>query len=78
LELLTGAAEGSDTEVLAYCLMSNHVHLVVVQGQAPLERFTKSLHTGFASRTHRGRRGAKAQGPVYAGRPRTVLAERES
>jgi REP element-mobilizing transposase RayT len=77
LELLGHAAGTTDVEVLAYCLMSNHVHLVVLQGEAPLERFAKSLHTGFAAWAHQGSRGAKAHGPVYAGRPRAVLVERE-
>jgi putative transposase len=63
--------------VLAYCLMSNHVHLVVVQGEAPLERFTKSVHTGFASWARRSRRRGKALGAVFAGRPRAVLVEED-
>ena len=73
LELLENAAERSDTQVLAYCLMSNHVHLVLVQGEAPLERFMKSVHTGFAMWARADRRGKKALGPVFAGRPRSVL-----
>jgi REP element-mobilizing transposase RayT len=78
VELLGQAARRTDAQVLAYCLMSNHVHLVVVQGEGSLERFTKSLHTGCATWAHQRGRGAKAQGPVYAGRPRTVLVEAES
>jgi REP element-mobilizing transposase RayT len=77
LGLLGAAAEKSDTAVLAYCLMSGHVHLVLVQGQAPLERFTKSVHTGFASWARASWRGRKALGPVFAGRPRMVLVERD-
>lgn len=78
LELLGQAAASTDVQVLGYCLMSNHVHLVVVQGEASLERFTKSLHTGFASWAHQRGRGKKAHGPVFAGRPRSVLVQRES
>jgi REP element-mobilizing transposase RayT len=75
---LVGEAAGvDDAQVLAYCLMSNHVHLVVVQGEAALSRFMKSVHTGFAAWAHRSRRRGKAQGPVFAGRPRMVLVERE-
>ncbi len=77
LELLGKAAEKSDATVLAYCLMSNHVHLVVVQGEPPLGRFSKSLHTGFAKWVNE-RRGRKAQGPVFAGRPRTLLVEEDA
>lgn len=78
LDLLGRASTTTDTQVLAYCLMSNHVHLVLVQGEAPLERFTKSLHTAFATWAHRQRPGAHARGPVYAARPRTLLVERET
>ena len=69
LELLERASRSTDVAVLAYCLMSNHVHLVVVQGQASLERFTKSVHTGFAGWAHRSQSRSKALGPVFAGRP---------
>ena len=78
VELLGSAAERSDTEVLAYCLMSNHVHLVLMQGEAPLERFLKSVHTGFAAWARGSWRGHKALGPVFAGRPRSVLVDREA
>lgn len=75
---LETAALRTDAQVLAYCLMSNHVHLVAVQGQDPLERLTKSVHTGFsgwANRSHRRRK--KASGPVFAGRPRTILLQED-
>jgi len=75
LELIGAAVKGSDTEVLAYGLMSSHVHLVLVQGEAPLERFFKSVHTGFAAWVRAHVRTNKALGPVFAGRPRTVLVE---
>lgn len=77
LELLGKAAGRSDTEVLAYCLMSNHVHLVLVQGEAKLERFMKSVHTGFAAWARASWRGSRALGPVFAGRPRMVLVDRD-
>ncbi len=77
MELVGKAVGRGDTEVLAYCLMSNHVHLVLVQGEAPLEHFTKSVHTGFATWARRSWRGNKALGPVFAGRPRTLLVDRE-
>jgi REP element-mobilizing transposase RayT len=78
LEFLGKASYSTDVAVLAYCLMSNHVHLVVVQGQASLERFTKCLHTGFASWAHRSQSRKKALGPVFAGRPRSLLVEQDS
>ena len=78
LDLLEKASRSTDVAILAYCLMSNHVHLVVVQGQASLERFTKSVHTGFAGWVHRSQSRRKALGPVFAGRPRTLLVEQDS
>lgn len=77
LELLGAAATKSDVTILAYCLMSTHVHLVVVQGRTKLERFTKSVHTGFAQWVN-ARRGTKAQGPVFAGRPRELLVDEDA
>jgi REP element-mobilizing transposase RayT len=71
------AADADDAQVLAYCLMSNHVHLAVVQGTAPLSRFMKSLHTGFAGWANRNRGRGSALGAVFAGRPRMVLVERD-
>lgn len=77
LDAVGSAVERSDAEVLAYCLMSNHVHLVVVQGERSLERFTKSVHVTF-SHWVRGQRGrSKAQGAVFAERPRMLLVDRE-
>lgn len=77
LRLLARATETTDTEALAYCLMSTHVHLVVRQGDSPLERFTKSVHTGFASWVRRSAGAQRAQGPVFAGRPYGVVVEEE-
>ena len=77
LEYLAAAAETSGVKVLAYCLMSNHVHVVVQQGDRSLERFTKSLHTGFAAWSA-DRAVSKAKGPIFAQRPRMVLVERDA
>lgn len=77
LRALGDAVEASDAEVLAYALMSNHVHLVIVQGELALERFFKSVHTGFAMWARTSFARGKALGPVFAGRPRTVLVERD-
>ena len=44
-------------EVLAYCLMTNHVHLVVVPGtDHALENVFRPLHTRYAQRINRARR----------------------
>lgn len=78
LELVRRIAASDDAQVLAYCLMSSHVHLVLVQGVAPLSRFMKSVHTGFAAWAHRSVGRSKAQGAVFAGRPKMVLVERDT
>jgi REP element-mobilizing transposase RayT len=75
LRLIAAAATRTDAKILAYCLMSNHVHLVVKQGEEPLSRLAKSVHTGFAVWAHNSTGRKKAGGPVFAGRPRTVLVE---
>lgn len=76
LELLGRAVERTDARVLAYCLMSNHVHLVVVQGKEPLQRLVKPVHTGFGGWVNARKR--KAQGPVFAGRPKVTLVEEDA
>jgi len=77
LRLIGAAAGRNDTKILAYCLMSNHVHLVVKQGDDPLARLTKSVHTGFAAWANASTGRKKAGGPVFAGRPRTILVEKD-
>ena len=43
----------TDAEMLAYCVMSNHVHLVLIHGQAPLEGLFKRVQVGLAGDVHR-------------------------
>lgn len=78
LALVASAAARTDAKILAYCLMSNHVHVVVVQGEEPLARFMKSVHTGFARWVQGQSRRTKSQGPVFAERARGVLVEKDS
>ena len=74
LEHLGRVLDRTDAQVLAWCLMSNHVHLVVQQGAEPLERLFKPLHTGFARfiNRHHSRRG-----PVFSERPKTLLVDED-
>lgn len=56
LEWLREYAEKHEVDVLAYCLMTNHVHLVVVPAAADgLHRALKPLHMRFAQRLNRAR-----------------------
>jgi putative transposase len=75
IALLGRVLSRTDHRVLAWCLMSNHVHLVVEAGEAPLARLMKPLHTGYAvwKNTQDGRLG-----PVFAERYRSILVERDA
>jgi putative transposase len=69
LALLHHYTRRHDVEVLAYCLMPNHVHLVLVPGAAEnLHRALKPLHSRHAQRVHRARdwRGHLWQGRFFS------------
>src|ERR1700675_1241107 len=56
LSWLKGYCDDHAVEVLAYCLMTNHVHLVAVPVRADgLERALKPLHMRYAQRINRQR-----------------------
>jgi REP element-mobilizing transposase RayT len=78
VDLLGRAAERTDAKILAYCVMSNHTHVVLVQGQDPLSRLFKPVNTGMAWHANRHRRGRGAKGPVMAQRPRSVLVDEDA
>lgn len=66
LKWLAEYAAKHQVDVLAYCLMSNHVHLVVVPaGEEALQRVLKPLHMRYAQRINR-RKGWK--GHLWQGR----------
>ncbi len=67
LRRLNDALVRSDWALLGYALMSSHVHLALVAGDAPLSAWAKPLHTGVAADLNR--RHARL-GPVFAARPR--------
>jgi putative transposase len=47
-------AETCDVEILAYCLMTNHVHLIAVPADAAgLHRMLRPLHMRYAQRVNR-------------------------
>ena len=70
LERLGDAAEEADVRVYAFCLMANHIHLVVETPQANLRQFMHKLETAYTiyyNKRHgesghlmQGRYGAKA------------------
>ena len=50
LELLAKACEKGGVRVIAYCLMSNHVHLLLEDAEGRLGEVMKSVLTGYAQR----------------------------
>ena len=75
LELLGKAAETHDSRVIAYCLMSSHVHLVLQLGNDSLGSFTKRIHAPFGNWVNAQRGGL---GTVLADRPKSVLVDSET
>lgn len=60
--------------VHAYCLMPNHVHLLVETGSAPLSRFMQGVqqsYTQFFNRAHR------KVGHAFQGRYKAIVCERD-
>jgi len=56
LEWLQIYCEKHDVDVLAYCLMTNHIHLVLVPNSKDgLQRVLKPLHMRYAQRINRAR-----------------------
>ena len=75
LELIGKALETHDCRVIAYCLMSSHVHLVLQLGNDSIGKLTKKIHSPFATFTNRQRKGI---GVVMADRPKSVLVHTET
>jgi REP element-mobilizing transposase RayT len=75
LELLGRAAQTHDSRVLAYSLMSSHVHLVLQLGNDPLGVFTKKIHSPFGIWVNSQ---CKGLGTILADRPKSVLVHSET
>jgi putative transposase len=69
LATLRDRCEAADVRVLGYCLMTNHVHLIVVpsheDGLAEAIGRTHFVHTQYVNRLH-GRSGHLWQGRFYS------------
>ena len=65
----------TDAKVLGWCMMSNHVHLVVRAGKEPLARLMGRVNSGYAR--WKNRKDSRI-GPVFAGRYKAVLIEEEN
>lgn len=49
LEILEFYKENCDFELFAYCLMSNHVHLLIQTNDTPLESVFRKINTAYAN-----------------------------
>jgi putative transposase len=75
LELLGKSLESHDARIVAYCLMSSHIHLVLQLGNDPLGSLTKKVHSPFANWINSERKGL---GAILADRPKSVLVHSET
>jgi len=75
LTLLGQAVESHDSRLIAFCLMSSHVHLVVQLGNDPLGQLTKRIHAPFGNWVNAQRKGL---GAILADRPKSVLVHNET
>ena len=73
--LLEAATKRTDAKVIAWCVMSNHVHLVIRAGEEPLYRMMKRVNVGYA--VWKNRRDGRL-GPVFANRYKSVLVDHEA
>ena len=48
LKLLRQTKSELDVEVFAYCIMDNHVHLLLRENQDPIETFCRKINTSYA------------------------------
>jgi len=76
LAMLGHALTQSDWRCLAYALMSNHIHLMMIAGWLALETWAKSVHTSFAGWMNE-RHGRS--GPMFTRGPKScaILPEDE-
>lgn len=76
LKLLGEYLEGREFNLYAYCLMSNHVHLLIEQrGVYPLSKYMQRLqsaYTGFFNRKHH------LVGHLFQGRYKAILVDKDA
>ncbi|MCX5848910.1 MAG: transposase [Deltaproteobacteria bacterium] len=75
VELLREASAMWKVRIAAYCLMSNHYHLLIQTPGANLSRFMRHLngiYTQYFNRTY------KSDGPLFRGRYKSIVVESDS
>jgi REP element-mobilizing transposase RayT len=75
LNLLAQAMDRFDAQVLAYCLMGNHFHLVLQTRSANLSRLMRHLNGVYTQRFNR-RHGLA--GHLFQGRFKAILVDRDA
>ena len=74
IELLREASFLWKVKIAAYCLMSNHYHLLIQTPGANLSRCMRhinGLHTQYYNRTY------KSDGPIFRGRYKSIVVEQD-
>ena len=75
LEVLSAVKEHFNWEIHAYCLMSNHYHLLVETPDANLSKGMRQLNGVY---TQRFNRKHKRVGHVYQGRYKAIIVQKEA
>lgn len=75
LKTLEEAHHRFELQILCYCLMSNHYHLLVKTPQANLGRVMRHINGQY---TQRHNRLKKTDGPLFRGRYKAILVEADS
>ena len=68
-------AQKTGTRILAWALMSNHVHLLFFSGSSGISKFMRRLLTGYALRFNRKHR---RNGHLFQNRYKSIICEEES
>jgi len=75
IELLKDASSLWQVRIAAYCLMSNHYHLLVQTPEANLSRYMRhinGLYTQYFNRTY------KSDGQLFRGRYKSIVIDGDS
>jgi REP element-mobilizing transposase RayT len=75
LKTLEEAHQRFDLQILSYCLMSNHYHLLVKTPQPNLGRAMRHINGLYTQRYNRLK---KTDGPLFRGRYKAILVEADS
>lgn len=75
LEVIAQAMDRFDAQVLAYCLMGNHFHLVVHTRQANLSRLMRHVNGVYTQDFNRRHR---VVGHLFQGRFKAILVDRDA